>query len=135
MYNKRENEVKIFQAIQKSLAELGYYRPKSIDNFQRFNSRNLIILSILTLGCISTSIYFFYEANDMLEYAQAMYSLATSYGMIFVFWNFLWKMKNVNELIVKFEKVIRQREFLCKKTVDLKFFLLEILFTKKYPNA
>lgn len=110
MCNNRKKEVKIFQAIQKSLANLGYYRPQSFENFQRFNSRNLLILSIFLMGSILSGIFFFYEAKTILEYSQTIYSLATSLGMLFVFGNFLYKMKNVNELIVNFEKIIKKRE-------------------------
>lgn len=101
--------MKTFQYFQQSLGYLSIYPPQLEEN-NRFNSKNWLILNIYLVTIIVSGIFFVYEAKTLFEYSDSLYTCATAASTSVFFAVLVSNKSRIFVLIGKYEATIEKRE-------------------------
>lgn len=104
----------IFRTIKESLALLGIRSPHTVNEFQRFNLRNTLILMDFVLSTISMGMFLIYENGTIGQYSNAIYGSSSSALLVLLMFTLIWKTEKIYELMTNFDEIIRKREFSTK---------------------
>lgn len=90
--------MKVLQTTRRFLGGIGVYPLHSVDNSNRFNSKNVAVFTILYVGLVLSTIKLLYDCKTMAEYSESIYQV-TSMAVICVFHPIIvWKTSNIFNL-------------------------------------
>lgn len=98
-------KMKIFETIENHFANIGLTASPSMQSL-RFNTKNLIILTLLGVFVLSLCAYLVLTANDFADYITSLYGCSTVISFFSAFANFILQIPNRNEFIVNFKTII-----------------------------
>lgn len=111
--------IKLFRSVQKFHQWTGIY-PSEPNQSYSFDLRSAVILLSLILPCISSAIYFLFKTQTIAERAQMFYLSLTEICMIVNFVTMCLEMRNILQLIGKYEEFIQKRK--CSRLTILHTF-------------
>lgn len=106
-----DGPIKLFQNVQ------NFYHTMGIKSNQYFslNAKKLFFLLFITLGGISVTAYFIFEAKTIEEYGNSFYSAISNLYTLVDFIVTVWRMPDILKLIEKCEKFIENSK--CTRSI------------------
>lgn len=101
--------MKIFEIIENHFASVGLTASQSLQS-NRFDVKNVIIISIFGLNIILTGAYVAFTANDFEEYVDSLYGCSTVLNLFIAFGYLMLQMQNLFKFIVKLKNTINKSE-------------------------
>lgn len=90
---------------------LGVYPLHSVDNSNRFTSKNVAVFTIFFVAFVLSTMKLLYDCTTMVEYSESIYQV-TSMVVAFLFNSIIvWKTSNIFNLFNNLDCYIEKREF------------------------
>lgn len=106
-----EMKLKIFQTTQKCLAVIGFApNQQQNDRNRRFNSKQIIIVTVCTLSTIDFMLYVLLVANDIEDRMDAIYSLTAVAGATIAFVSIIFRIDELFNFIELIEIELTDRK-------------------------
>lgn len=104
-------KIKLFESVQKHNRSMGVYLHSNNDNFERsLNVKNIIFVSVFIQMIFCMVAYVIYEAKTVFEYGGCFFGEATAVTTVSYYLIQVWQIRNIMQLIEKFEDMIEESE-------------------------
>lgn len=108
--------MEFFKTIKMNLSKCLYF-PNQV---HMFNMKRLLITIPSFLVVVSIFSFFFYEADNVIEYVRTAYMSVTTLGIFVSFLSTMYKTNKIFILIdIDIEQTIRKSEYAIKETFSL----------------
>lgn len=128
-------EIELFHSVRKFIQMMGIY-PSEPNQKYSFKLRSALILLSLILPFISKAAYFLFKAQTIAEQAKIFYLSMSEIFLTLDFVAMCLEMRNILQLIEKYEKFIEKSWFSeltgisLTRTVKIKYLFLQDLKTR-----
>lgn len=95
--------MKIFDIIENHLESVGLTVSQ-----QRFNVKNVTILSLFSLNILLTGEYIAFEAKEFEEYVDSLFGISTVFVLAINFLGLIWQTEELCGLITKLRNTVNE---------------------------
>lgn len=97
------------------------------------NSKNLIIVTSLTVWFLSSAVFFVNEANSMIDFGLSFFAASAAVAMNCLYLDIIWRIKIIHAFIEDCERFIEQSKQTFKQAFSSSALNL-LLFDVRFEN-